>query len=68
MDACGDWCNGVPGELVHDIMRENIRIIKNPFPYRDPGMERRVVEYRREALIDGMLLAGAIMIFIAIMW
>ena len=49
-------------------MREHLKIVTNPFPTRNEGMERRLVEYHRETLLNGMLIAGSILILVAIMW
>ena len=49
-------------------MRENIRIVTNPFPLQDDAMEHRLIEHHRETLLHGMLLAGGILIMVAILW
>lgn len=48
-------------------MRENIRIVTNPV-LRDERIERRIIEMNRTRMLYGLLLAGAVLILVAIIW
>ncbi len=47
-------------------MREGGMIIITDKMVRDPRTERRIIEYNREMLIYGIILAGAVLTIIAL--
>lgn len=48
-------------------MREGVIIIPHK-SLRDRRLERMVIEHNREMLLYGMILAGAVLLLIAVMW
>jgi hypothetical protein len=44
-----------------------VRIVVPPY-LRDPGLERRIVEYNRDALIYSMLVVGSVLLLIGFLW
>jgi hypothetical protein len=47
-------------------MREGGMVIVTNKVIRDPRTERRIIEYNREVLILGIILAGAVLTIIAL--
>jgi hypothetical protein len=48
-------------------MRESFRIVTNPI-LRDERIERRIIEKNREDLLLKLLLAGAVLILVAVIY
>ena len=48
-------------------MKENFKIVPSPF-LRDVKTERRIIDYNRERLALYLILVGAVMMIIAIIW
>lgn len=48
-------------------MREHFKIITNNV-IRDPSTERKIIELNQERVMFGFMLAGAILLLVAILW
>jgi hypothetical protein len=48
-------------------MRENLKIVKTDI-LRDSRLERRIMEYNREAIIYYMVIVGGVMLVLAFVW
>lgn len=48
-------------------MKERFKIITG-VTVRDPRLERRIIEYNREKVLYGIILAGAVMILLAVLY
>lgn len=48
-------------------MREFIRIVPNPI-LRDPRTEQRILEYNRDRFLYQLMLAGSVLMLVAIVW
>lgn len=49
------------------VKHEPVRIVTNPI-LRDERTERRIMEFYRMRTYYGLLVAGAVMLLIALMW
>lgn len=47
--------------------RSDFQIVTNTL-VRDPRIERQMIELRREQVLYALMLAGAILIFIGVVW
>lgn len=43
-------------------------IIKTDAMYRDPRIERRIIESNRDGVLYGVLLVGLVMLLVVVMW
>jgi len=48
-------------------MKERFKIITG-VTVRDPRLERRLIEYNREKVLYGLILAGSVMVLLAILY
>lgn len=48
-------------------MREGVIIVPHKV-LRDRRIERQIIEYHRQLLLYGMMLAGAFLVLIAVVW
>jgi len=48
-------------------MREYVKIVPGKF-IRDERTERRIIEMNRDQLIYGLILAGAVLLFLSMVW
>lgn len=48
-------------------MKERFRIVTNKM-LRDSGVERRIIEYNRERDALLMMIVGAVIVFISMIW
>lgn len=48
-------------------MKERFKIVTGVV-VRDPRLERRLIEYNREKVLYGLILAGSVMVLLAILY